>query len=180
MGADGSAYVVLGFEVTRTTFFVTKKAGIKCPKGHRPTKPTSKFCDECGGRFAEAATEEATPDFAAWAERLGHSPDDVWEMLNEYEGGIDIGAGKKNAKFYAELGIHHVGAIESSEEDTGHTALGFKLFQQESERGRGPSVNVCSLPELTEKAVFLETLAKELKVEFALPPQLFLTFYWSV
>ena len=36
MGADGSAYVVLGFEVTRTTFFVTKEAGIKCPNGHQP------------------------------------------------------------------------------------------------------------------------------------------------
>lgn len=179
MGADGSAYVVVGIGVTKTTFFVTQQAGIQCPKGHRPKAGSGKFCGDCGGAFRETSKEAPTPDFKAWAERLGHDPDEVWEMLNEYEGGIDIGAGKKNADFYAELGIHHVSPIESSEHDGTALALGFRVLDQSGE-GRGSEPNVADIEEFTKKAAFLEALAKELKIDFLLPVKVHLTFYWSV
>ncbi len=180
MAGDGKAYVVLGLGVTHTTFFVTTQGGTQCPSGHKPKKHSGKYCDECGGKFEEVTKEQPTPDFEAWAKHLGHPADEVWEMLREYEGGIDIGAGKKNQKFYAELGIHHVAAIESSERDEGHLAIGFMLMEQNGEHGHGPSTCTYPVEELTEKAKFLEGLAKELKIDFTLPPTLFLSFYWSV
>ena len=178
MAGDGSAYVVLGIGVTRTTFFAKTGEAYACVNGHAYKKAPPPFCSQCGKPVRALAQETATPDFAAWAKRLEHEPDDVWEMLCEYEGGIDIGPKKKDAKFYAELGIHHVAGIESSERDTTHLALGYRLLDQDSDGRSGP--NTYQIVDLAERAAFLKALATELKIEFLLPVQLYLTFYWSV
>jgi hypothetical protein len=178
MGADGSAYIVVGIGVTRTTFFAKTGEAYACVNGHPYKKAPPPFCSQCGKPVRALALETATPDFAAWAKSLDKEPDDVWEMLCEYEGGIDVGLERKDAKFYADLGVHHVAGIESSEREENHLALGYRLLDQDSDGRSGP--NTYPVKDLAERAVFLTALAKELKVEFLLPVQLYLTFHWSV
>lgn len=176
MSADTSANLVLGFEVTQTTFFTTRSTGIKCPNGHRPKEGAGKFCDSCGGKFQDTVEECATPDFAALAKRLGYSATDLWDGL------VDEGvySEKRVPKLFNELGIHYVGCITSSEHQGTAMALGFRLAHQASEGSGGDRPNSYDLVNLNVRAEFLNSLAKELKVEFLLPVKLFLSIDWSV
>jgi hypothetical protein len=179
--ASTSAYVVLGIGVTKTTFFTTKDTGIKCPKGHRPNAGAGKFCGECGGQFRETRDEVPTPDFEAWVRRLGLDPEEAWESLCEYEGGLHVEDKKKVSALYRELVVHNVGGIVSSEDKGTELALGFRIMDQDSEgysSRRRP--NTYDLADLNARAQFLETIAKELKIEFLLPVKLHLSIYWSV
>lgn len=177
-----SAYVVLGVGVTKTTFFVTQDSGIQCPQGHRPKEGSGTFCGRCGGRFGPASVEVPTPDFDAWSKRLGHPADEVWEMLNEYDGGIPVSSSvkmpKKLINLYGELTIHQASGIESAEHPGTSLVLGFRILDQDGE-GNRHTENSCTLADLRERSEFLETVVKELKITFLLPISLYLSFYWS-
>jgi hypothetical protein len=174
MGVDVSAKLVIGIEVTRTTFFVTSDTiEHNCPNGHAP-KEGAKFCDQDGLPFhRDVRIEKATPDFEAWAKKLDYEdPAKLWEDLE-----AERVSGTRG------LGIFAVGGVESSNYDSTHTALGFEIMDQDGAARGGShgrnSVNTLGLPELQEKGALLTDLAKELGLESFLPVKLMLTVYWS-
>lgn len=170
MGADAYAKLVIGIEVTRTTFFFTTDTiEHECPKGH-PPKEGAKFCDQDGLPFhRQVRAEKATPDFARWAEKLKYeSPEDLWnDLMGESVDGVPG------------LGIFNVGAVESSIRDSTHTALGFQLMEQGG-TDRRSATNAMDLGTAEEKGAYLTALAKDLGLESFLPVTLMLTMYWSV
>lgn len=173
MSVHNSTYLVLGIEIHRGLFFAP--TGVKkyeCRgNGHQVEGNYPPFCARCGQPILETEGMTARPLFQAWAEKLNMKPEEAWLILFEKEG--------MWAPRYHELGIHRVGAIESSDYKTGALALGFKLLHQDSERGshgRG-DVNTVGLGLVQEKASVLETVARELQLTPL--PKLFVTFYSS-
>jgi hypothetical protein len=176
MGADGSAYVVYGFRVTRDQFFEKKGTEMLCSRGHTPESEGQKFCPSCGGPFTEKPKEVFSARFRKFAKSIAgyNNAEDCWADLRE------SGIYEFVDRDYCDLGIHDVGAVESSIRDpSGPLAVGFKLMRQTGEaQGSNP---VCSVPhtELDCAIRGLPQVAADLGItnpEF----ELFLTFYWSV
>lgn len=176
MGADGSAYVVYGFRVTRGQFFEAGVEKVRCASGHVPGLKGHTFCPKCGSKFTGRSEEIATPSFRKFAANLADvsTPERCWDGLQE-------GLIYPKDRDYAGLGLHRVGAVESNEPSpSGHLAMGFKILDQDGEGSRNNSRTCSKGSEEVERTLrWLPQVAEDLGVK---DPkfELFLTFYWSI
>jgi len=181
MGADATAYVVLGFPVTREMFLTKAESGqYACANGHEAPKNPPPFCSQCGKPIKAVIASQPTEAISRWADRLHIDPRGLWDKLRDYRG-LSEPADHKG------LGIYDVTRIATSEDEGAVFALGFKLLVQPSEGSyRGKEVtNGVPISSLDSNLMrisvgFLERHALWMGWEKQLPVQLFLSVYWSV
>ncbi|MFI5297375.1 MAG: hypothetical protein ACHREM_04695 [Polyangiales bacterium] len=174
MGADGSAYVVIGFEVKRSQFFEKVSTSRECPKGHKAPAEAGKFCSQCGGAFSDKPIERPTEAFVKFAKETKRTatPEQAWYELANGEGIALKEPGRS-------LGVFDVGALESSEDESKHQALGFKLLNAYGEGSRGdPPTRDLSAADVARYFEMAQEMANDLGIKDA-KVRLFLTYYWS-
>jgi len=168
MSTTIEAYVMLGIEVTRSSFFKDTGSMRRCLGGHTEHRDNAKFCDKCGQPIKTVPIEEPTPEFATLAKVHEKSPDRLWDRLTDFDG-IDIGDNTDR------LCIRHVGLVSDGESPS--MVLGFEVLTQQGDRDRNKVVpNATELSRLADLQSWLEGYAAELNLEG--PVKLVLSMSW--
>lgn len=111
MGADASAFLNIGFPVSRGDFWTERSAIRKdCRKGHQQKDPEWLVCPKCGGKFNEPYTIlEPTVNFQRFCTERKFTPQDI----------LDEKAIEPNGKAFGGLDVIDSQAVQSSEDGCG-------------------------------------------------------------
>jgi hypothetical protein len=83
MGVSYTAFLKIGFEVSKSDFFEQDGVIRRCAKKHETTED-HKFCSRCGGEIREESTLFPTKSFKDFAAKRGRDVFDLWnEMLRD-------------------------------------------------------------------------------------------------
>jgi len=111
MGADASAFLSIGFPVSREDFWTERSAVRKdCPNGHSQKDSDWIVCPSCGGKFNEPYTIlEPTNNFQRFCTTRKLNPTDI----------LDEDAIQPDRKAFDGLDIIDSQAVQSSEDGYG-------------------------------------------------------------